>query len=511
MLRLAARRSEPQVAPHTRRSFIASLSLAAAATACAAPWSQPAERLRVVSLPSPTPVRYATPVLRVVLPSEGIAALDGAVAQVVDEATQRIGARLETQSLDAFAAGDSVAHRLLVAVQAGVPPDALLLMGRQAQTARFHAMELTQDVSALLRPQWRRFGPNPKVTELWCAVAGSWHGAPYYQRLVGHWVRPALLRQAGQAGVDLAASTGETDDPSTAGPTYAQLAQLIQAPASQSAAGALGMALGFWSWGIGAADTPDADAWVWTVINAWGGGLADLKGERINLDTPETAAALEWLAMAIREGVRSGRVPPQHGAWTDADKNAALLRGMSAYSYTERLLDRASVAGGPASAGSVAYLPGPRGPVSRPHVAGPGAVWYVPRGAQSGLALPVIEQVLAPEQQARVWAAAPGQALPAFQQGWDDPSLHAALTQAAAPPGAALDARRFRQELDAGGGFYSATGNGGPETPPSQALSDEHLGAAMLRQVVAGRPARDVTAEAAAAAAAVYRAYGFPG
>src|SRR5919108_2237937 len=140
----------------TRRALVAAAG--GAAVGCAAPWARAGGEARRVALPAPTPVRLGPLTLRLVLADEGLPALGAALRDVVANAAREAGAAAEVQDLAAYtgsgpaeAGGESVAHRLLVQVQAGVPPDALLLAGRQAQTVRFQAMGLVQDVSGLMR------------------------------------------------------------------------------------------------------------------------------------------------------------------------------------------------------------------------------------------------------------------------------------------------------------------------------------------------------------------------
>jgi ABC-type glycerol-3-phosphate transport system substrate-binding protein len=263
-------------------------------------------------------------------------------------------------------------------------------------------------------------------------------------------------------------------------------------------------------WGIGSALTDDTDAWVWSVIHSWGGGLASLKGDRVELATPQSAGAFSWLAETFgvppwREAVHA------HGAvWSDTEKNEALVAGETAYTFSERLLPPAGALGGSATAApDLIYLPMPAGPASRPRaIAGSVTHWVLPRGAAADPVERFLEALLQPEAQRRVWRGGGGLALPAFTTGWDDPQLGQLL--AAAHPAAAINARRFRQEQTSGG-YVSATGNAGGETAASQATGEVRLGAWMLRQVLEGRQPADVLADASRQAIALFRDFGLLG
>jgi ABC-type glycerol-3-phosphate transport system substrate-binding protein len=150
------------------------------------------------------------------------------------------------------------------------------------------------------------------------------------------------------------------------------------------------------------------------------------------------------------------------------------------------------------------YLRTLAGPAARPRAVGGGAAWVLPRGAPSVAVEQLLEAMLDPARQRRLWSAGGSFALPAYLAGWDDPAVTGAAW--------AAQARRYRDELDLDGdAFVSATGNGGPETAASQAVGGLRFGAGMLRDVVAGRPAADVTAQAQRRAADLYRSFGLPG
>jgi hypothetical protein len=483
----------------TRRRLLAALgALTLGAAGCVPPWAPAAPAAGTAVPPSGTRPDARPPRrLRFVLSPEGLPALDEALRRGIVAAAGATGDTAEVQETGSFLGGppasgadtaEAIAHRVLVAVQAGTPPDALLLLGREAQVARLQSQGLLLDVSALMRRVGRRQGGPLAVSETLHVVAGSWFAVPWYQRLVGHWVREPVLRAGGLR------RDGEV--------TYAALRQAL------AGAGAAGASVA--PWGIGGADTADTDAWCWGAIHAWGGGLAERKGERVNLDTPQTVGALEWLAETLG-GTRS--IHPAAGGWADGEKNGAFGRGETAYTYSERAIAQGA-GGDPARPAGSSPLPSPpapavylrtlAGPVARPRAVGSGGVWLLPRGGAAEATERLLEALLDPALQRPLWAAGGGFALPAYLGGWDDSAI------AGAPW--AEPARRFRAELDLDGdAFVSAAGNGGPETGAAQAIGALRFGAGMLRAVLAGRPAGDVVAETQRRAAELYRSFGLPG
>lgn len=502
----------------TRRALLGALAaLGTSPVGCALPWGEAGSPTGTLSPALTTPGgsgrRFEGQRLRLVVSPEGVPLLDDTVRDVIAGAARQVGMGVEVQDTGTFLRGASpgpsgggdarqaVTHRLLVAVQAGLPPDAVLLLGREAQVARFRDMALVQDVSGLMRQMLRRLGGVPRAGETLHVVAGNWFAVPWYQRLVGHWVRESVVRVAGidpdgmadyatlhRALSQMAVERGRADSPPAPG-GY---------PPGEVAP---------WPWGIGGADTLDVDAWCWGAIHAWGGGLVDLKGERVALDSGQTVAALQWLASALAGPSLEGGVPPAALEWPDEAKNAAFLAGETAYTYTERALLSPGTPGGIPDGtgdalGEALYLRTPPGPAARPRAVGGGAAWMLPRGAPAEPAERFLEALLDLGTQRPMWGAGGGFALPAYNAGWDDPGLTGApwIDQA----------RRFRQELG-DGGFVSATGNGGPETAASQAIGALRFGAGMLRAVLEGRPAASVVAETHGRAVDLFRTFGLPG
>ena len=442
----------------TRRALLAS----ALTSGCALPWQQSDRRAPIITPPVQTAVRFGPTRLRLVLAREGHDTLDAAVRTALTNAARDLNYTLDLFDIAAFLPAGAttntsdIARQLLVAVQAGVPPSGLLLLGRQAQTVRLQEMGLLQEVSGLMRSARARWGQAPEVGERTHVVAGNWFAAPLYQRLIGHWVRPERFAEVGL-------------DPETATATFPDL---------RAAVARLGG-----RWGVGPDDTPEADAWCWSVIHAWGGALTERGGDRVTLASAQTGAALEWLAGTFREA----RPVPSD------ERPAAFAAGDVAYLYTE---------GAPPPRGVLVTGPGgPAGPGARPKMVGGGAVWLLPRGAAPDPAERLWEALFQPAVQRELWRAGAGFALPFFEGHWSDTAVAQLPSQESV--------RRFRALL-APGGFISDTGQLGKPTAASQAVEAGRLAVRMVRAVLAGQPVPDALAAGQADAEAIYKEHAFP-
>ena len=455
----------PALRGRSRRALFATLASGAAGGAgCALPWQRTDPRAPLFTPPSQTPVRFGPTRLRLVLTTEGHAPLDAAVHDNVLQAAREQSYILDLLDVQQFAGSDvasDVIRQLLVSVQAGLPPDGVLLLGRQAQTARMQSMGLIQEVSGVMRGAKTRLGAAPEVAERAHFIAGNWLAAPLYQRLIGHFVRPEGFARAGL-------------DPEAATAAWEPLRETIPRAGG---------------WGIGPADTADADAWCWSAIHAWAGALADRAGTRVTLASPETGAAVEWLAATFQSGAWQDR--------SDAEKDAAFANGDggAAYTYTE---------GSTALTGGRALVTGPVGPAGpsfRPRAVGGGSVWVLPRGAQADAAERLWETLWQPERQRALWRAGAGFSLPAFEGPWSD------ATVAALPHQESV--RRFRTLL-APGGFISDSGQAARPTAASQSVESGRLAVRIVRAVLGGRSVPDVLAAAQRDAEAIYREHAFP-
>lgn len=462
------KRLAPAPTPHLRtRTRRALLALATLGAGCAPPWQRP-DPAPILAEPAPTPVRFGPVRLRLVLGTEALAPLDQEVRTGIERAARGLGFSVDFFDADTFAGGadgsarGALGQRLLAAVQAGVPPDGLLLPGRRAQTKRWQALGLLHDVSHLMRDTRARLGGVAEVAERRHLVAGSWYAVPFYQRLVGHWVHPDAFALAGvdPAGFSLAA--------------LATLAPEL---------------------GIGAADTEDVDGWVWNVVHAWGGVLTDNAGQRVTLASPETEAALNSLKALLRDAA-----PAALDDLSDAEKNGAFVSGRSVYTYTERALPPDAF--GPDGA---LLVPPPRGPEGAPHApraVNGGAVWLLPRGARAEPLERMWEALLQPASQRALWTAGGGFALPAYESGWSDATI-------AALPGRE-SIRRYRDQL-APAQFISHAGQLGPVTAASEAVEAGRLGARLLRAVRHGVDVRHAINASHAAAVSLFKQHGLPG
>jgi ABC-type glycerol-3-phosphate transport system substrate-binding protein len=485
----------PDARVNVSRRALLGAAVASFGLGCGLPWQRVAPHTEIGPRATAGPVRFGPVKLRLVVEREGLAALDQAVVQAIERAAAETGVGVEVIDLTRFARGGSqqdasdsdtvdvmerrAAQQLLVAVQAGVPPDGVLLLGRRAQTVRLQHAGLVLNVGTLVHGVSRHSGRSLEVAERQHLIDGSWYAVPWYQRLTGHWVRPDVLQGMGL-------DAGQVTFP------------------------ALREALARWrerAWGIGAAETADVDALVWGAIHAWGGGLSTTKGDRVTLDSPAAAAALGWLAATLGDAPWREGIHPAANRWDDRHKNEAFLSGETGYIYTERLLELPQ-AGGEAQLILPPMAPdgGPYGqlvgPASRPVAVGGGAAWLLPRGARAEEAERLWEALLAPAAQRPVWEAGKGFALPAYEGSWSDPVVERL-------PGA-HNVRRLREQLGRGR-FVSLTGQHGPETAASQAVDEMRLAAGALRAMLAGRPAREVLARAQQAAVEVYRTFGLAG
>src|SRR5690606_27558084 len=73
----------------------------------------------------------------------------------------------------------------------------------------------------------------------------------------------------------------------------------------------------FWGWGLTPNQSGDGWGFLMTLINSYGGSYTDETGLVVTFDSPETLAALEWLAETYTSEMYAPMLPPGILSWGD--------------------------------------------------------------------------------------------------------------------------------------------------------------------------------------------------
>ena len=221
------------------------------------------------------------------------------------------GTQLDISTTNPESFGDFLG-KMTAAVAAGNPPD--FAYTSNVSIAQMNLLGLVEDVTDVVDEAVKRYGnimpginaaPNGRFD-------GAWKAIPFLASATGYFIRGDKLKEK---GIDPASLK-----------TYEQrraAALAMSAPDSK-----------FWGWGLTANQSGDGYGFVISVIQAFGGHYTDPTGMIVQFNSPETVAAVEWLAETYdRKGKFAPMLPPGVESWGDISNNEAFLAGSIGYTH----------------------------------------------------------------------------------------------------------------------------------------------------------------------------------
>ncbi|HET8728860.1 MAG TPA: extracellular solute-binding protein, partial [Alphaproteobacteria bacterium] len=223
--------------------------------------------------------------------------------------TNNIGLDISTTNAESF--GDFLG-KLTAAVKAGNPPD--LAYTSNVSISQMHLLGLVEDVTDVVEEAISKYGnvmtginaePNAKFDGKWAAI-------PFIANTTGYFIRGDKLKE-------------QSIDPTTL-KTFGdrrEAALKISDPDNK-----------FWGWGLTPNQSGDGYGFLILVIQAFGGHYTDESGMKVQFDSPETVAAVTWLAETYdRKGKYGPMLPPGVESWNDTGNNEAYLAGNIGYTH----------------------------------------------------------------------------------------------------------------------------------------------------------------------------------
>jgi multiple sugar transport system substrate-binding protein len=221
------------------------------------------------------------------------------------------GAELDISTTNPEAFGDFLG-KMSAAVRAGNPPD--IAYTSNVSIPQMHLLDLLEDVTDVVDEAVSRYGaimsgiPAAEMGQF----DGVWKAVPFIASTVGYFIRGDKL--AAQ-GIDPASLT-----------TYEARREAALAMSDPDAR--------FWGWGNTPNQSGDGFGFLISVIQAFGGHYTDETGLIVQFDSPETLAAVEWLAETYdRNGKYAAMLPPGVESWGDISNNEAYLAGNIGYTH----------------------------------------------------------------------------------------------------------------------------------------------------------------------------------
>ncbi len=293
-----------------------------------------------------------------------------------------------------------VAQRLVAGVQAGNAPD---LYFDNVPVRLFQDLGIFKDVTALTTEAEETYGETTPGMRTNAYFNDAWWGIPWFTRIDGWWARRDVFEPA---GIDTAAL------------------QSFDAM-RQAALDVTDTDAPMFGWGVTVNRSTDARALVTNVMYHFGSTIQDESGDYVAFNSPESVAAVEWIAETYMSEQWAPALPTGWEAWTDTSNNEAFLAGILALTqnagtmYAKAVLDQVPFYE------EIDYVPNPpRLSDGQPVDMLSGVLLHVIEGTRNEEAVAdLVRHLLSEPVQRRIWEISRAYAVPAYLSGWDDPMI----------------------------------------------------------------------------------------
>jgi multiple sugar transport system substrate-binding protein len=202
--------------------------------------------------------------------------------------------------------------KLTAAVKAGNPPD--FAYTSNVSISQMHLLGLVEDVSDVVNEAIGKYGNIMRGlnAEKVGKLDGKWAAIPFIGTTTGFFIRGDKLKEKGI-------------DPKTL-KTFEDRRKAALAISDPDGK--------FWGWGLTPNQSGDGFGYLTLVIQNFGGHFTDETGKIVQFNSPETVAAVTWLAETYdRKGKYAAMLPPGVESWNDTGNNEAYLAGNIGYTH----------------------------------------------------------------------------------------------------------------------------------------------------------------------------------
>ena len=311
---------------------------------------------------------------------------------------------VETTTVAAEAKEDFM-PKLLASVQAGNPPDLVyhvrMVLALEAQGA----LEVVSDTATEMMEQ---YGDTAFGQYALAHINDEWYGIPYIMSGGGTFGRRSLYEAAGIDPMAL--------------PTYddrRDAAFEINNPEEE-----------LYGWGLTVNSGGDATGFIQHVMQCWGGHYTDEAVEEVTFNSPETLAAVEWLADIYTGEKYASMLPPGLMAWNDSSNNEAFLSGTLGYTHNSASIYAKAKADENPIYDDTVIMGTAVGPTGDMLEAGDGGQFLIPLGAANqASAKDLAAYMISPEVFMPMSMVSAGLFLPAYTDYYELPEVVAAFEE----------------------------------------------------------------------------------
>ena len=391
--------------------------------------------------------------LTVIHRTEYFEAAQTAFRETVSDFAEANNVELDISTTNAESFGDFLG-KMSAAVKAGNPPD--FAYTSNVSIAQMHLLDLVEDVTDVVDEAVKRYGnimPGLNAAKVG-QIDGRWKSIPFIGTTTAYMVRGDKLKEQ---NIDPASLT-----------TFAERREAALAMSGPD----------FYGWGLTPNQSGDGYGFLVLAIQSFGGHYTDETGMIVEFDSPETVAAVEWLAETYdRNGKYAVMLPPGVESWTDTSNNEAYLAGQLGYTHNSFSIYAQSKRDASPVYPNTLLLPAPRANNGDSRDGGQVGGWLtIFKGSPNvALAKELALHLLAPENFGRISALGGVLFTPAYANLWTDELI-------ASDPNLAVIKQQVSVEDPFIGASWPANPNAAIDAIRAQGVVEQ-----MMANVIAGR------------------------
>jgi len=301
------------------------------------------------------------------------------------------------------------------------------------------------------------YGPVEDAFKTELVVDNKWYGIPYSTQVTGLFARKDWLAEKGIKPEEIKTFENMRD-----------IALALSDPAKNR-----------YGWGMTTNRSGDGNFNVESILWAYGGAINDNDGLKVTFNSPETVAAIQFLADIHLNPKYKNMLPPGVEGWTDPSNNEAWLAGTLGITQNGYTLYAQSKAQNNPVYDKTVVLPGVIGPGTDQIITVPGYFYFTlfKNGKNPEIAKEMVKYLTAPGSFINISKPSNGLNMPAFKKVWDadpfytsgDPSFPA-----------------LRQLIEAKLPIKSKTGFAFPQpvTPGYSAVKSQYILSDMMGDII---------------------------
>lgn len=297
-----------------------------------------------------------------------------------------------------FTGGGSFFQKMQAATQSGQGPD--LLWGAY-DTFTLWYLKCLQPVDDMVNSMVKSLGdPSPGFIP-GNKINGSWYSVPYFTRVGGWFARKSWFANSGFDPL----KGGSFDD-------WIAACEKITDPSKR-----------MWGWGSTPNRSGDGETNISTFWFEAGNRLTDETGTKVTFNTDQSVEAFTWMQKLFTDSKSKAAMPPGILGWDDMGNNNAWTAGTIGFTSNAGTLYAASLKTVPEIGHDTVLVPQPSGSTGKKETlvgAAGGATFYLLSGAKNPDAAKAMMQfMLDPKEQEKLWGYTQGYVTPAYTYGWD--------------------------------------------------------------------------------------------